>query len=80
MPASLFGLEQSIEVSPVSGLSNVRYWLREHGYDPADQRLCDAVFSLAKRSDHTLTRDEIEDAIQSVPGGAADVPVAADDA
>ena len=56
-------LEQTIEVSPVSGLSNVRFWLREHGYDSEDDALCDAVFALAKRSDHTLTRQEIEDEI-----------------
>ena len=47
VPASLFGLEQAIEVSPVSGLSNVRFWLKEHGYDPQDKVLCDAVFALA---------------------------------
>jgi len=80
VPASLFGLEQSIEVSPVSGLSNVRFWLQEHGYDPSDQGLCDSVFGLAKRSDHTLTRDEIVDAIQAFQEAGPDAAVAADDA
>lgn len=60
VPASDFGLEQRIEVSPVSGLSNVRYWLEKHGHDPEDERLVGAVFELAKRSDHTLTEEEIE--------------------
>ncbi|MFQ5890012.1 MAG: LeuA family protein [Gemmatimonadota bacterium] len=60
VPASEFGLRQRIEVSPVSGLSNVRYWLAEHGYDAEDEELCSAVFALAKRCDHTLTREEIE--------------------
>ncbi|MFQ5747158.1 MAG: LeuA family protein [Gemmatimonadota bacterium] len=60
VPASDFGLEQRIEVSPVSGLSNVRYWLESHGHDPDDERLAGAVFDLAKRSDHTLTEAEIE--------------------
>jgi 2-isopropylmalate synthase len=69
VPASLFGLEQSIEVSPVSGLSNVRFWLNEHGYDGSDPRLCDAVFALAKRSDHTLSREEIEEEIQACLAG-----------
>ncbi len=69
VPASLFGLEQTIEVSPVSGLSNVRYWLDKHGYDASDRRLSEAVFQLAKRSDHTLTREEIEHEIQAcLPG------------
>jgi 2-isopropylmalate synthase len=64
VPASLFGLQQSIEVSPVSGLSNVRYWLKTNGYDASDGDLCDAVFALAKRSDHTLTTEEIEAVIR----------------
>ena len=64
VPASEVGLKQKIEVSPVSGLSNVRYWLQEHGYDPEDERLCAAVFDLAKRSDHTLTEAEINEEIE----------------
>jgi 2-isopropylmalate synthase len=64
VPASEVGLKQKIEVSPVSGLSNVRYWLEEHGYDPEDERLCAAVFDLAKRSDHTLTESEINEEVE----------------
>jgi 2-isopropylmalate synthase len=60
VPASVVGCRQRIEISPVSGLSNVKHWLGEHGYDPQDEDLCDTVFGLAKRCDHTLTRDEIE--------------------
>jgi 2-isopropylmalate synthase len=64
VPSSEVGLKQKIEVSPVSGLSNVRYWLEEHGYDPEDERLCAAVFDLAKRSDRTLTEAEIVEEIE----------------
>jgi len=71
VPASEFGLRQRIEVSPVSGLSNVRYWLEENGYDPEDERLCAAVFDLAKRSDHTLTEAEIGAEIKRVRAEAA---------
>ena len=60
VPASLVGCEQTIEVSPVSGMSNVRYWLTAHGYDGTDDSLARSVFELAKRSDHTLTAQEIE--------------------
>lgn len=70
VPASELGLRQTIEVSPVSGLSNVRYWLAEHGHDPEDEALCAAVFELAKRSDHTLGREEIEAEIRRVRDGA----------
>jgi len=59
VPASEFGLEQRIEVSPVSGLSNVRYWLAERGYDADDDELAAVVFGLAKRTDHTLSEAEI---------------------
>jgi 2-isopropylmalate synthase len=69
VPADEFGLEQTIEISPVSGLSNVRHWLGEHGYDPDDEELCRAVFDLAKQSDHTLTREEIEREIRRVRAG-----------
>ena len=60
VPASLVGCEQTIEISPVSGMSNVRYWLTAHGYDGTDDSLAREVFALAKRSDHTLTAAEIE--------------------
>lgn len=59
VPASLVGRKQSIEISPVSGLSNVKFWLSAHGYDAEDEELCAAVFGLAKTCDHTLSRDEI---------------------
>src|SRR5947207_8006234 len=48
VPAATFGRKQRIEISPVSGLSNVKCWLEEHGYDPGDAVLCDRLFSAAK--------------------------------
>jgi len=66
VPASVVGLEQRIEISPVSGLSNVRFWLARHGHDAEDGELCDAVFALAKRCDHTLSQLEIETEIKKM--------------
>jgi 2-isopropylmalate synthase len=60
IPASMVGRRQEIEISPMSGLSNVKYWLREHGHDANDEALCRRVFDAAKRSDHTLTREELD--------------------
>jgi 2-isopropylmalate synthase len=60
VPASLVGRRQHIEVGPMSGLSNVKYWLREHGYDPEDEALCGRVFDAAKRTDHTLSKEELD--------------------
>lgn len=59
VPAGWFGRCQEIEISPMSGLSNVRYWLARHGYDPEDEELCAYVFGAAKASDHTLTEEEV---------------------
>ncbi len=59
VPASYFGRKQLIEISHVSGMSNVKYWLRENGYNADDEELCKRVFELAKKTDHTLTEAEI---------------------
>src|SRR5207248_11596573 len=58
VPAQEFGLEQKIEISPVSGLSNVKYWLETHGYDPEDEAQCRLLFQAAKRTDRVLSDDE----------------------
>ena len=58
VPAASFGLQQRIEVSPVSGLSNVRCWLAEHGYDDTDDALCERLFEAAKVADRVLSDDE----------------------
>ena len=58
IPAEELGLEQVIEISPVSGLSNVKFWLQSHGYDPDDEAACKALFDAAKQADHTLTEAE----------------------
>src|SRR2546423_11925391 len=57
VPAAEFGLEQKIEISPVSGLSNVKYWLTTHGYDAEDEAACKALFDAAKRPDRGPTDD-----------------------
>ncbi|HEY0671122.1 MAG TPA: LeuA family protein [Longimicrobiales bacterium] len=63
VPASYFGRKQEIEISHVSGMSNVKYWLRDHGYNADDEDLCKRVFELAKKTDHTLTEAEIRGAL-----------------
>jgi 2-isopropylmalate synthase len=61
VPAGWFGMFQKIEISPMSGISNVRYWLAHHGYDAADEGLCSHVFEAAKKTDHTFSDDEVRD-------------------
>jgi isopropylmalate/homocitrate/citramalate synthase len=58
VPSHLFGLEQSIEVGPLSGRSNVIFWL-ERRQIPAADALVDAIFAAAKKSDRVMTDEEI---------------------
>lgn len=66
VPAGAFGLRQKIEISPVSGLSNIKYWLAEHGYDASDAELCEALFKAAKQADRVLTDEECRRVIATV--------------
>lgn len=58
VPAHLFGLEQVIEIGPMSGRSNVVFWLGKHGIDATDE-VVERIFAAAKQSSHTLTESEI---------------------
>ena len=58
VPAGMFGLQQMIEVGPMSGLSNVVYWLASHGY-PTEESLAKEVFQLAKSTNRLLTDGEL---------------------
>lgn len=59
VPAGEFGRHQIIEVGPMSGLSNVQYWLRSRGM-PVEDELVRAVFEKAKASNRVLEDEEIE--------------------
>jgi len=58
IPASLIGREQQIDVGPMSGKSNVIFWLEQHGI-PCSEPIVDRVFAKAKRSTTVLTEAEI---------------------
>jgi 2-isopropylmalate synthase len=58
VPASLIGREQTIDIGPMSGVSNVTYWLSRRGIDPAPD-LVDRIFAAAKASKSVLEEDEI---------------------
>ena len=60
VPASMVGRKQVIEIGPMSGLSNVKFWLRANGYNPEDEELCMRIFQTAKKTDRTLTKGELE--------------------
>jgi 2-isopropylmalate synthase len=58
VPASWLGRRQEIEIGPLSGASNVAWFLRERGL-AADAATIDAVVGAAKRSDRVLTETEV---------------------
>jgi 2-isopropylmalate synthase len=58
IPASLVGREQEIEVGPMSGKSNVTFWLEKRGI-PVSEQVVDRVFQRAKSSPTVLTEAEI---------------------
>jgi 2-isopropylmalate synthase len=58
IPASLVGREQQIDVGPMSGKSNVVFWLEKRGIKPTDA-IVDRVFTRAKASATVLTEEEI---------------------
>jgi 2-isopropylmalate synthase len=67
IPAGMLGLTQVIEVGPMSGESNVVYWLEHHGYE-ADRPLVEHLFRLAKECDHVFESAELEAAIATFRG------------
>ncbi len=67
VPSHYFGMEQVIEVGPMSGKSNVQFWLERHGI-PATDELVDRIFQRAKESDRTLTDAEIMECVHAANG------------
>ena len=63
VPASMVGRHQVIEVGPMSGLSNVQCWLQSRGIETRPD-LVDAIFRLAKESDHVLLDEEVFEVVQ----------------
>jgi isopropylmalate/homocitrate/citramalate synthase len=58
VPSHLFGLEQIIEIGPLSGRSNVIYWLEKRGI-PAPDEIVDRIFASAKQAERVMTDAEI---------------------
>lgn len=67
IPASLIGRTQEIEVGPMSGKSNVIYWLESRGYEASEARV-ERIFAAAKRAQGVLTEGEILALLSDAPG------------
>jgi 2-isopropylmalate synthase len=66
VPASLVGREQEIDVGPMSGRSNVVYWLERRGI-PASEETVERIVAAAKASNRTLTPRQIQALLPPVP-------------
>jgi isopropylmalate/homocitrate/citramalate synthase len=67
VPAHFFGMEQIIEIGPMSGKSNVQFWLERHGF-PVSDELVERIYRRAKSSNRMLTDSEILACCQAAPG------------
>jgi 2-isopropylmalate synthase len=64
VPSHVFGLEQTIDIGPMSGKSNVLFWLERRGI-PANDHVVERIYKRAKASDHTLSEAEILECVQT---------------
>ncbi|MDP6958190.1 MAG: LeuA family protein [Planctomycetota bacterium] len=62
VPAGDFGREQVITIGPMSGKSNVAFWLEKRGRETKAE-VIDAIMEKAKSSNRLLTDEEIEQII-----------------
>ncbi len=62
VPASDFGRKQKIRIGPMSGKSNVIFWLEKRGIPP-EPGLVERIFAAAKRSNRLLRDDEVQEMV-----------------
>ena len=67
VPSHEFGLEQIIDIGPMSGKSNVLWWLERRGIPAADD-VVERIYQRAKQSDHTLSEAEILECVPAQAG------------
>ena len=58
VPAGQFGMRQQIEIGPMSGKSNVVYWLESRGLDAAEERV-QRIYDQAKSAHGVLSEEEV---------------------
>src|SRR5262245_37128024 len=60
VPAGMVGREQEVDVGPMSGRSNVIFWLEKRGLQATDD-VVDRIFAAAKKSDSVLSEAAIRE-------------------
>jgi 2-isopropylmalate synthase len=58
VPAGQFGLKQVIEVGPMSGKSNVVFWLENRGVEATEDRVS-RIYERAKAASGVLSEEEL---------------------
>jgi len=58
VPSHWFGIDQRIEIGPMSGKSNVIFWLERRGITASDE-LVEKILACAKRSDRLFSETEL---------------------
>ncbi|MBK6531576.1 MAG: 2-isopropylmalate synthase [Deltaproteobacteria bacterium] len=64
VPAGMFGRGQTIEIGPMSGASNVVFWLKGHAIE-SDPGLVQAILLKAKEGGRVLAPDEVLAAVSA---------------
>lgn len=70
VPAGWIGRTQEIEIGPMSGNSNVQYYLAAHGI-PATPELTKAIINEAKKSSHVLSEQEVLEIVRRTSSPAS---------
>src|SRR5436190_9869579 len=58
VPAGQFGLKQVIEIGPMSGKSNVIFWLETRGVEASEDRV-NRIYERAKQASEVLSEEEL---------------------
>jgi 2-isopropylmalate synthase len=70
VPSHHFGMEQIIEIGPLSGRSNVVYWLQKRNLRATDE-VVDRIFAAAKQAECIMTEDEIRALVDHAESAAS---------
>ena len=62
VPSHMFGMQQVVDIGPMSGKSNVVFWLEQRGLIATEDAV-DRIYKRAKVSDHTLSEGEIMECV-----------------
>ncbi len=69
VPAQWLGLSQEIEVGPMSGISNVIYWLESRDQKSPKKGLPEYILKMAKKSNRILSELEIWELVENFNRG-----------